>query len=120
MWAQGATDVTELLRWKTDSGSIVVEGDRDQIGYKSVVKRPGEIVHDVNAKFEEALRAFRDSAASALAIFRDDALRPDDVEIEFGLKLNAEVGAVLAKAAAEGSLVVKLKWSRNGEPGPRS
>ncbi|MGI5324855.1 CU044_2847 family protein [Actinomadura nitritigenes] len=104
----------ELLRWQTDSGSIVVEGDQEQIGYASVAKRPGDIAYEVSGKLEEALKAFRDSAASALTVFRDDVLRPDEVEVEFGLKLNAEVGAVLAKASAEGSLVVKLRWARSG------
>ncbi|MEV7010014.1 CU044_2847 family protein [Streptosporangium sp. NPDC051022] len=104
--------MSELLRWKTESGTIVVEADEEQAGYASVVRRPGEIVSDVKNRFEESLESFRDAAASALKVFRDDTLRPDEVAIEFGLKLNAEVGVVMAKAAAEGHLVVKLRWAR--------
>ncbi len=33
-------------------------------------------------------------------------------EIEFGVKLTAESGALLAKAGAEGSISVKLTWER--------
>ena len=33
-------------------------------------------------------------------------------EIEFGVKLNIESGALLAKTSAEGSLSVKLTWER--------
>ena len=88
--------MAELLRWETASGSIVVEGDDEELGYRSVVRRPGEIVHDVKGTFEQALVSFRDSAVSALEVFRDDVLRPDEVDIEFGLKLNAAAGAVLS------------------------
>ena len=34
-------------------------------------------------------------------------------EIEFGVKLNAAAGAVIAKTSAEGHLTVKLTWSRS-------
>ena len=34
------------------------------------------------------------------------------VEIEFGVKLDYEAGALLAKAGAEGSISVKLTWER--------
>lgn len=100
------------MRWQTESGSIVVEGDAEELGYASVSLRPGEVIHDVKATFEGALIGFRDSAESALRVFRDDVLGPDEVEIEFGLKLNAAAGAVLAKASAEGHLTVKLRWAR--------
>ena len=33
-------------------------------------------------------------------------------EIEFGVKLSAEAGALLAKTGAEGSISVKLTWER--------
>jgi hypothetical protein len=39
-------------------------------------------------------------------------LRPDGIEVEFGVKLNAEAGAVIAKSAVEGHFTVKLSWDR--------
>jgi hypothetical protein len=40
------------------------------------------------------------------------------VEIEFGVKLTAEAGALIAKSAVEGHLVVKLSWSPGQSDGP--
>lgn len=37
-------------------------------------------------------------------------------EIEFGVKLDYEAGALLAKAGAEGSISVKLTWERKEYP----
>jgi hypothetical protein len=33
------------------------------------------------------------------------------VEVEFGIKLAGEAGALIAKASAEGHFTVRLKWS---------
>ncbi len=107
--------MNELVRWETDEGPIVVEVDSKEPGFSSISRKPGETVHDVRERFEDALQNVRNAAQSALRMFRDDVLDPDDVEIEFGVKLNAAAGAVIAKTSAEGHLTVKLKWSRNGE-----
>lgn len=57
-----------------------------------------------------------DEDGARLRVFRDGSLRPDAVELEFGVKLSAEAGAVIAKGSAEGHLVVRLNWSP--EPSP--
>jgi hypothetical protein len=36
--------------------------------------------------------------------------RPDEVTVEFGIKFDAEAGAIIAKAGVEGSLTVELVW----------
>jgi hypothetical protein len=112
-WGQ----VTELLRWQTDHGAVVVEVDERDAGFESIKRSPGQVINDVNQKFEDVLANVRDAAVPALKSFRDEALRPDEVEIEFGIKLNATAGAVIAKSSIEGHLVVKLKWTREPDLG---
>ncbi len=41
--------------------------------------------------------------------------RPSTVEVEFGIKLDAEAGALLAKASAETSINVTLTWEHKDE-----
>jgi hypothetical protein len=102
--------VTELLRFQTDDNSqIVVEVGEQEAGVVRVSRSGGFI--DVRQHFDEALAQVRDAATRALEVFRDGTLCPDEVELEFGVRLNAEVGAVIAKTATEGHLVVRLKWS---------
>jgi Trypsin-co-occurring domain 1 len=105
--------LNELVRWQTDHGGVVVEIDSSEPGFQSISRRPGEAIYDVQERFEDALESVRDAAASALKKFRDKILDPESVEIEFGVKLNAEAGAVIAKTSAEGHLIVKLAWSRS-------
>ena len=41
--------------------------------------------------------------------------RPTEVSIEFGIKLDAEAGAYLAKAGGEAGFTVTLTWQREDE-----
>ncbi|MET9550855.1 CU044_2847 family protein [Streptomyces sp. NPDC006627] len=105
--------MTDLIRWESDEGPVVVEVDSRDPGFRSVSRRgdSGE-VHDVEGRFESALGHVRGAALSALRTFRERALDPDAIELEFGVKLTAAAGAVIAKTSAEGHLTVRLTWSR--------
>ena len=37
---------------------------------------------------------------------------PDEVELKFGIKLDAEAGAIIARTGIQGQFEVKLKWCR--------
>ena len=107
--------VNELMEWETDTGPVVVEIDSREPGFQSVSRKPGEIIYDVKEKFEDALQNARNAALAAVKTFRDEALDPENVEIEFGIKINAAAGAVIAKTSAEAHLIVRLSWSRTVE-----
>ncbi|MEU5291034.1 CU044_2847 family protein [Streptomyces umbrinus] len=102
-----------LVEFKTDDGAvIVVEGVEDESGSRLVARADGTV--QAARTFEGSLEGVRAAAESALRVFRDGSLKPDTVEIEFGVKLTAEAGALIAKSAVEGHLVVKLSWSPGG------
>lgn len=115
-----------LMQFKTEDGAlVVVESVDGRPGARNVSRGSGPA--QAARTFEAALDGVRAAAESALRVFREGSLRPDSVELEFGVKLSAEAGAVIAKGSAEGHLVVKLSWSpapaapavRSGaEPGP--
>jgi hypothetical protein len=104
--------VSGLLRWETEDGPVVVEVDTRDPGFKSVSRTAGSEIGAVQGRFEDALDSVRGAAVSTLRAFRDKALDPDEVSLEFGVKLSAAAGAVIAKAATEGHLVVRLTWTR--------
>ncbi|MFD5217999.1 CU044_2847 family protein [Streptomyces tendae] len=107
----------ELVEFKTEDGvRVVVEGVEDEDGARLVSRGDGPA--RAARTFEDSLDGVRAAAASALRVFRDGSLRPDAVELEFGVKLSAEAGAVIAKGSAEGHLVVRLSWSPEQFPTP--
>ncbi|MEU4493465.1 CU044_2847 family protein [Streptomyces sp. NPDC023998] len=109
--------MSELMRWDSDEGPVVVEVDSRDPGFRSVARRGEGEVHDVEGRFESALNNVRGAAVSALRTFRDEALHPDEITLEFGVKLSAAAGAVIAKTTAEGHLIVKLTWSQGASQG---
>ncbi|MBN0044752.1 hypothetical protein JS756_11655 [Streptomyces actuosus] len=105
-----------LVEFKTAEGAVVaVEADEEASGARLVARGDGTV--QATRTFENALDGVRSAAESALRVFRDGSLQPDGVEIEFGVKLSAEAGAIIAKGTTEGHLVVKLTWSPSGPAG---
>ncbi|MEV8548526.1 CU044_2847 family protein [Streptomyces glaucescens] len=98
-----------LVQYRTEEGAlVVVEGVEDATGARLVARGDGPA--QATRTFEGALDGVRAAAESALRVFRDGTLRPDSVELEFGIKMTAEAGAVIAKGAAEGHILVRLSW----------
>lgn len=105
----------ELARFNLESGGSV-HVDVEEIPRVAPVSRRGRIL-DAKETFETALSEVRDAAVAALAEFRAMARQPDEVEITFGVRLDAEVGAVIAKTGLGGNFEVKLTW-RSDFDGP--
>lgn len=103
--------MSELIRFETTTGHIVVE-TTDEEGVRRVSRKG---MTDVARRFGDALADVEGAAADAIESFRSGRLKPDQIEIEFGVKLNAETGALIAKASTEGQLTIKLTWS-SGPP----
>ncbi|MFJ4977185.1 CU044_2847 family protein [Streptomyces coeruleorubidus] len=103
-----------LVEFRTGDGAVVtVEAAEERSGSRLVSRGDGTV--QATRTFEGALDGVRAAAESALRVFRDGSLKPDGVEIEFGVKLSAEAGAFIAKGTAEGHLVVKLSWSPSAQ-----
>ncbi|GAA3935133.1 CU044_2847 family protein [Actinomadura viridis] len=101
--------MSELVRWETDQGSIVVEMDQDDPGFE-MVSRVDDVIGQSRTRLEDALKSVRGMAESALTALKDVSVTPDTVELEFGVKLNAAAGAVIARTSVEGHMKVKLTW----------
>ncbi|MFF8995719.1 CU044_2847 family protein [Streptomyces sp. NPDC014983] len=102
----------QLVEFETEDGArVVVEGATAGTRPGTRLVSRGDGVVQAARTFEGALDGVRAAAEAALRVFRDGSLRPDSVEIEFGVKMSAEAGAIIAKGSAEGQLVVKLSWA---------
>lgn len=103
---------SQLVRWEIDGGSVIVEtDDEDVAGWTPAATVGDRVVYEAKQRFEDALEPVCAAAQAALRSFRAMPAGPDEVEVEFGIKLGTEAGAIIAKASIEGHLTVKLKWS---------
>lgn len=106
--------MAELLHYDLDPGAtIAVEVDDEDSGFEEA--SPRDYPAQAAKSFAAALEHGRRAAEVAFDQFRKMAVAPDEITMEIGLKMTAEAGAVLAKTASEGHIVLKLVWRPAGE-----
>ncbi|WP_433603572.1 CU044_2847 family protein [Nocardia sp. CA-135953] len=93
-----------------DDTTIYVEV-ADDIGGPQKVGRVGDIVRDAAENLQDAVARIRPAAMAVLNGVREMAVPPDSVSVEFGIKLTAEAGVVIARAASEANFSVTVSWS---------
>jgi hypothetical protein len=104
--------MTELVRFDlVDGGSLLVEVDEDEPGIERA-SRVDDLAVRASQSLDSALEGIRIAANATLTKLRELAEAPDEVEVEFGIRLNAQAGAVIAKTEAEGHLQVRVAWKR--------
>jgi hypothetical protein len=101
----------DLIRFPlADGGELIVEVD-DQDAGMGRVGRLGDAAARASITYDQALDSIRRAADATLRQFRQMATRPDQVEVEFGVRLTAEAGAIMARTGGEAQLTVRLTWS---------
>jgi NTP-dependent ternary system trypsin peptidase co-occuring protein len=102
----------ELVRFPlAGGGSVLVEID-ERPGVSPAGRASG-VLREARTTFENAVAEVRDAAAATMAQFTAMTRAPDEVELKFGIKLDAEVGAIIARTGIQGQFEVKLKWRRD-------
>jgi Trypsin-co-occurring domain 1 len=105
--------MADLVEFELEDGSSVL------IETEDVTSRPvmrgghaAELVSKADETFEQALGRVGPTSAAIVERFRGMAQQPDEVEIEFGIKINAEVGAIVAKTSGEANFRIAVRWKR--------
>jgi Trypsin-co-occurring domain 1 len=105
--------VTELVQFDLPDGGVVfAEVAADEPGIRRAGRTADGAWVKATANLDVALDGVRSAANVALGKLRDLAREPDEIELEFGVRLNASAGAVLARTDAEGHLQVRLAWKK--------
>lgn len=95
-----------------DGGTILVEVEApEEAGMVKAGLGEG-MPEQARQSFEAALEKIRPAAQAIIAKLRALHAPPDEIEVEFGLKMSAEAGAFVAAASAEANYKVTLTWKR--------
>jgi hypothetical protein len=110
-----------LVEFPSETGELILVEVED-VGLSGETRRglsTSAVVERAQTSFEDALEKARPMASSLVAKLRaiGDAAgnAPDEVQVEFGLILSAEAGAVLAAASAGANYKVTMTWNRPSE-----
>jgi len=105
--------MSELVRFAAPDGvTVLVEGD-ETFGVDRVARRSDGVIQ-AQKRLEDALAPARATVVAALAAM--GGLGFEHLSLEFGVKLSAEAGAVIAKASGEAHLTITATWGRPAEP----
>ncbi len=92
-------------------GSILIEVE-DAKGLKPVSRGAGRMVKEATENFEVALAGVRDVAKSLHGQLSAVENRPDIVNVEFGIKLSAKAGVIIASGGGEANFKNGLTWNK--------
>lgn len=97
-----------------EGGAIMVEVDSSPAPTGKTVRgvTPAEVVEKARQSFETSLERIKPVAAAIIAKLRELSDQPEQVSVEFGIKLSAEAGVVLASTGVEANFKVTLMWKR--------
>ncbi|GAA0517839.1 hypothetical protein Ade02nite_77240 [Paractinoplanes deccanensis] len=93
-------------------GAILVEAPDGDGPVKA--GRLGDLVRDLPGTLQTALEPVTSTARVVIEQLR--RAKPTQVEVEFGVDLSSEAGAVITKSEIASHLVVKLMW-QDGDGG---
>ena len=78
-------------------------------------KRP-ELASKSDDAVNRAINTIKNMAERVQSTVETLSNRPKNVEVEFGVKFDAEVGVIVAKVTAEASMTVKMIWENVKTP----
>lgn len=98
------------MRFESGDGQgLLVEVEDHAYGVQQITRGDNGLI-EAGKRLDEVLATARPTIRAVVDAIRE--LAPDEHQIEFGLKLNAEAGVMVAKTSMEGHFTVKLIWSR--------
>lgn len=98
-------------------GSVLVQVDDGAPGdvTRGWGDRDNRVVEQAQQSFEQAVARVQPAIQGLLGQLRSVAEAPEQIEVEFGLQLSAEVGAFVAGASTTGNFKVSMTWRRSSD-----
>jgi hypothetical protein len=84
-------------------------------GYYEDLRGPADqVVTAARDLFGDGLRLAHNCAGRVVKSIKEmpDVIRPDEFQVQLAIRLDSQVGAVLAKMGAEAQMRVSMKWER--------
>ena len=98
-----------------DGGSVFVEVDDAVADSGGPVTRGGRaegLVTDAGATLESALDQLGPVVKGVVTRLRESADWPDEVTVEFSIKLSADANVIIARTAGEANFKISMHWAR--------
>lgn len=97
-----------------DGDTVLVEVDGPTGAVRAgAADRAAEVA---TRSLEHALDGVRHAASAAVGKFREMTPVPDEIVVTFGVKLDAQANAMIARTGAQGQFEVRATWRADAAP----
>lgn len=105
----------ELLKFGTGHDDVVlVEVEENYLAPVTRGGRAGAAVVEAGESLDHVVGRLGPVIKGLVSEVRSSADWPDEVEVEFSVKISADSNVVIAKAGGEANFRINLTWSHNG------
>jgi molybdenum cofactor biosynthesis enzyme len=73
------------------------------------------VIETASVAFDKALSKLKPMCAAIVRQVRNAVEQPEEIEVEFGVKMSAEAGIILTSTSGEANLKISVKWKRQAE-----
>jgi hypothetical protein len=100
---------------RPDGSSIVIDQRSEDVGFHDLTSaEPGGIAIRARASLNQAVnRALETVTETFLSSVNSLSIAPDEMSVEFSLRISAEVGAVITQEPASSHFRITLRWKSN-------
>ncbi|MGA9771596.1 MAG: CU044_2847 family protein [Blastocatellia bacterium] len=104
----------KLVEFPFDDGTTMFVEVEDPVTNVGTVRgaHPVELAEKAKQTFEASLEKIKPTASAIIAKLRELSDQPEQVAVEFGIKLSAAAGVVIASTGVEANFKVTLTWKR--------
>lgn len=103
-----------LVEYRLENGgNVLIEVEETELEKgRAPVSRKLGVPEEAAKEFEQALDDIKSVAETIVQKLKDLSSQPDNVGVEFGIKMNAQAGAFIASTAVEANFKITLSWKR--------
>lgn len=103
----------DLVRFESDQGGSVLVEVAEPVATR-VTRRggPAGVVEEAGESLEQVLGKIGPVVKGVVARLREGADWPEQVEVEFAVKVSADSNVIIARAGGEANFRVCMRWSK--------
>lgn len=116
--------MSSIVKYETDYGPVYIEvgaSDERKTGvHKAGLAQDGKaLINNATATFESAVQNAFVAANTLVEKATSLKTQPQELNIEFGLKLSGDVNFFVVSGTSEANFAIKVKWVRDATKGTR-
>ena len=85
-----------------------------EAGVRAIARSPADLAQKSSEVLDDAMGTIDEMSRRFKSTVEQMTERPSEIEVTFGIKLTAEVGAIISKVGGEAALQVRMLWSDDG------